>query len=448
MHELVDPLRHLEVFSPEQWGERRIDVIGVDAVHRRVVLSLAKLGIRNLHVWETHQTHENLTIMQHDVKSQTGIELTLHPELTRPSQRLGEVVFLSSTTPTAQDIFTRSVQYKIQTKLAISPYVGRGTAKVWIIDPQKPPQVRWFEGQLNTVARDDGLGAGDQVLAPVVDLISGLCVFQLIRYFAIATNRMEDVLDNEIVFRLQPMALSTRSYGNPEPGQPVAALSLLEPLDLTPWRDCRVDVIGVGATGSRVVWALAKLGLRAIHVWDFDTVESHNVANQIYGLKDIGRLKVDALRDQVKTQTGIDISMHPQRLAGPQHLGPVVFLLTDTMASRREIVEHAVLGRPGTRLLIETRMGTDQGRVYTIDTHVTTQVQMYQDTLHVDVAPEVSACGTGITVGPTAEFLAGLAVLQFIRYVATKTSMCSHALDNELIFGFRPMVLMTRRFVG
>ena len=55
----------------------------------------------------------------------------------------------------------------------------------------------------------------------------------------------------------------------------------------------RIDVIGAGATGSRVVLALAKLGLDNIHVWDFDHVEAHNIANQVFGLADIGKLKID-----------------------------------------------------------------------------------------------------------------------------------------------------------
>src|SRR5215813_5940026 len=74
----------------------------------------------------------------------------------------------------------------------------------------------------------------------------------------------------------------------------------------------RIDVIGAGATGSRIVLSLAKLGLENIHVWDFDTVEGHNIANQAYGMGDIGKLKVDALHDLVKAQTGLSIHKHAE----------------------------------------------------------------------------------------------------------------------------------------
>ncbi|MBI4533898.1 MAG: ThiF family adenylyltransferase, partial [Candidatus Melainabacteria bacterium] len=129
----------------------------------------------------------------------------------------------------------------------------------------------------------------------------------------------------------------------------------------------RIDVIGAGATGSRIVLSLAKLGLDNIHVWDFDIVEAHNIANQVYGNADIGQLKVDALHDLVLAQTGLNIHKHAERVDGSQELGEIVFLLTDTMASRKEIWTKGIRYKMRTKLMIETRMGSDQGRVYTVN---------------------------------------------------------------------------------
>ena len=99
----------------------------------------------------------------------------------------------------------------------------------------------------------------------------------------------------------------------------------------------RVDIIGAGATGSRIVLSLAKLGVENIHVWDFDKVEEHNIANQIYGLENIGEPKVRALADVIKKSTGTAITAHDERVDGSKQLGEAVFLLTDTMESRKEI---------------------------------------------------------------------------------------------------------------
>lgn len=207
----------------------------------------------------------------------------------------------------------------------------------------------------------------------------------------------------------------------------------------------RIDVIGAGATGSRIVLGLAKLGLDNIHVWDFDSVESHNIANQAYALADIGKTKLDALKELVKAATGLDIDTHAERVDGTQELGEIVFLLTDTMSSRKEIWNKGLRYKSRTKLVIETRMGKDQGRVYVVNPMKPSQVKAYEGTLYDDEVAEVSACGTNITVGATAEFLSGLAQTQLIRWNEVQQGK-EDALDHEIIFGLNPPIFMTRRF--
>ncbi len=207
----------------------------------------------------------------------------------------------------------------------------------------------------------------------------------------------------------------------------------------------RIDVIGVGATGSRIVLSLAKLGLENIHVWDFDSVESHNIANQAFNQSHIGMLKVDALAAIVKEATGLKLTTHNERVDGSQQLGDVVFLLTDTMSSRKEIWNKGLRYKIRTKLMIETRMGADTGRCYSINPVKPAHVRGWEQTLSDNVTAEVSACGTAITVGPTAEFLSGLAVWQFIRWQAVESGK-EDTLDNEIMFGLRPLYTITRTF--
>jgi molybdopterin/thiamine biosynthesis adenylyltransferase len=207
----------------------------------------------------------------------------------------------------------------------------------------------------------------------------------------------------------------------------------------------RVDVIGAGATGSRIVLSLAKLGIENLHVWDFDVVESHNIANQAFGLADIGKAKVEALRDLVKQQTGLTINIHNEKVDGSQTLGDVVFLLTDTMASRKEIWTKGIRFKMRTRLMIETRMGPAEGRCYALNPSKPAQVKGWEGTLYGDEVAQVSACGASITVGPTAEYLSGLAVWQLIRWFAIEQGK-QDKLDHEIIFGLRPLYSITRNF--
>jgi molybdopterin/thiamine biosynthesis adenylyltransferase len=207
----------------------------------------------------------------------------------------------------------------------------------------------------------------------------------------------------------------------------------------------RVDVVGCGATGSRIALDLAKLGVENIHVWDFDTVEEHNVANQVFGIEHIASLKVEALAALVKAATGVKIYTHAERVDGSQQLGDVVFLLTDTMSSRKEIWDKSLKFKLKTQILIETRMGADSGRVYALNPNKPGHIKAWEATLYADDEAEVSACGASVSVGPTAEIIAGLATWQMIRWFAIEKGG-EDSLDNEIIFSLRPMLTISRRF--
>ena len=61
-----------------------------------------------------------------------------------------------------------------------------------------------------------------------------------------------------------------------------------------------IHIIGIGAMGSRVAELLARLGVQQLHIWDMDTVEDKNIANQAYFHRHIGMQKTDALEDLLK----------------------------------------------------------------------------------------------------------------------------------------------------
>ncbi|HEU5114210.1 MAG TPA: ThiF family adenylyltransferase [Candidatus Paceibacterota bacterium] len=213
----------------------------------------------------------------------------------------------------------------------------------------------------------------------------------------------------------------------------------------------QVDIVGVGATGSRIALSLAKLGLSNIHVWDFDHVEPHNVANQAFGNHQVGKLKVEALQELVKEQTGTEIAVHAERVNGTQRLGSVVFLLTDTMASRQEIWKAGIRYKPHVKLLIETRMGKNSGRIYAVNPSSPAHVKGWEATLYSDDVAEKSACGTSISVGPTAEVVSGLAVWQLIRWHQAQLQLKegkkpADEMENELVFSLQPMMVFGASF--
>ena len=183
-----------------------------------------------------------------------------------------------------------------------------------------------------------------------------------------------------------------------------------------------VHIIGAGATGSRLWLALVELGVSNISIYDYDRVESHNIANQIYNHLDVGTAKVEALKNHYYLKTGVAppedrMAFHNIKVTSNsiRDLSGIVFILTDTMASRREIYGAYCLSNPRVSRVIETRMASTHGAVYNVDPNNSAQSKAWLASLVEDDAPgETSACGAGISVGPTASLIANLAVWQFI----------------------------------
>lgn len=190
-----------------------------------------------------------------------------------------------------------------------------------------------------------------------------------------------------------------------------------------------VQIIGCGAVGSWVALMLAKLGISDIHVWDFDHVEQHNIANQLFGNSDVGKKKVVALADAIYKQTGMDIIAHCEKVVSQPMYG-VVFNLVDSMAARKEIWDNCLKYKGGVQRVIETRMGVDVGRVYNVGNMNPMNIKDYEGTLYGDDVAEVSACGTSLTVITSALSVASCAVRGMINWHTEKH------VDNEILMDF------------
>ncbi len=209
-----------------------------------------------------------------------------------------------------------------------------------------------------------------------------------------------------------------------------------------------VHVVGCGATGSRIAMELAKLGVQCLHLWDFDRVEEHNIANQLFGVRDVGRTKVEALEDRIFADTGLECIAHNERVTAETSLQGVVFLLTDTMASRREIWDGAIKLKPWVDVLIETRMDKYEARVYTVNPTSPAEFEFWERTLYSDDEATTSLCGSRVSIGPTAALIQAHAVWAMIRWFNWYENDDVQAPDTELLLCINPPVVMghTPRF--
>jgi len=65
-------------------------------------------------------------------------------------------------------------------------------------------------------------------------------------------------------------------------------------------KDAKVGIAGLGGLGSSVAVALARLGVGTLVLADFDVVEPSNLNRQQYFIDQIGRLKVDAMEENIR----------------------------------------------------------------------------------------------------------------------------------------------------
>jgi len=184
-----------------------------------------------------------------------------------------------------------------------------------------------------------------------------------------------------------------------------------------------VTIIGCGATGSRIFAALVELGVTNITCYDFDIVEAHNLANQIFVHADIGKPKVAGLVSWYAAKTGTappkTMTFVQEKVVHTTEIdieGHIVFLLTDSMASRRELFECFLYhGHEKPPLaVIETRMASTHGNVMWYRPEDEKQTNAWEATLSDDESTELSPCGQPMSVGTTASIIANLAVWQFI----------------------------------
>ena len=202
----------------------------------------------------------------------------------------------------------------------------------------------------------------------------------------------------------------------------------------------KINIIGAGATGSWVAFSLAKMGLNNISIYDFDEVGMHNLPNQMFGVRDIGRNKALSIKNIIKLFTGYTIQSNNQKVEGGEPLQGIVFLLTDTMKSRKDIFNKSIKNNPAIDLLIETRMDLRGGRIYVIDPKNKEQVKIYEETFYGDDEAEVSACGVSQTVLPSALAITSHAIWKLLNYVNDDT------IYNETLLDFSNEIVMTTKW--
>lgn len=199
-----------------------------------------------------------------------------------------------------------------------------------------------------------------------------------------------------------------------------------------------INIIGVGATGSNVALAAAKMGFTRFRIWDHDIVEAHNLPNQAYDLCHVGMPKVEALKEVLQRfnpEIKVEANQHFFTAAdhGDDLEGPMI-LTVDTMAARKEIT-NCFEGNILIDTVMESRLGFDHGTVNIIDCTDEKDIVEWNNSLLDDSEVPEGPCGLRICttmVGVVANFM----VHQLCqKYSALKNNRVWHP-RKKTVFAF------------
>lgn len=182
-------------------------------------------------------------------------------------------------------------------------------------------------------------------------------------------------------------------------------------------------IIGCGSVGSTVAALLARLGVTRFVLYDFDRVEAHNLANQMFIHKDIKTEKVDAVK-RIITEINPDAESTIELCREgytDQRLNGYVFLCVDNIDLRREICQKHRMNRM-IKAVFDFRTRLEDAQHYAANWSDMKQVDNLIKTMdfshdEAHAATPVTACGTELGVAPTVWVVCSLGVCNFMNLV-------------------------------
>lgn len=184
-----------------------------------------------------------------------------------------------------------------------------------------------------------------------------------------------------------------------------------------------INIIGCGSVGSTVAENLTRFGFENIILWDFDVVERHNIANQMYRECDVGKKKTEALKEylsEINPALSNTIRIKDKGWQGENLVG-YVFLCVDTIELRREIALKNMYNI-NMKALFDFRTRLLDAQHYAVNWSELKSKKDYIETTNFthDEAKEatpVSACNVTLSVCPTIRIICAYGISNFVNYL-------------------------------
>ena len=185
-----------------------------------------------------------------------------------------------------------------------------------------------------------------------------------------------------------------------------------------------IHIIGCGAVGSTIAEQLTRLGIKRLYLYDFDTVSAHNITNQMYLHKHIGRPKLHALAEILQSiNPDIELILNNEGWKPHYNLSGYVFTTVDSIETRKQIVQENLFNT-NIKAMFDVRIRltdaqhfaarwTQKEKAFFLST-------MNFSSEEAKAQTPVSACGTTLSVTPTVRHICATAVANLINVVTNK----------------------------
>jgi hypothetical protein len=184
-----------------------------------------------------------------------------------------------------------------------------------------------------------------------------------------------------------------------------------------------IHILGCGAIGSTLAIMLTRCGLTNITLWDFDSVQSHNLANQQFVYKHIGQAKNVSLGlMMLEINPRIDIKMAGRYI--DEELHGYVFLAVDKIKVRQDFVK-ANMYNDSIKAVFDYRMRVTDAQHYGCNWTIANERKILLSTMdftqeEADLATPVNGCGLTESIMPTIQSVVSVGVGNFINHMNGK----------------------------
>ena len=187
----------------------------------------------------------------------------------------------------------------------------------------------------------------------------------------------------------------------------------------------RIHIIGCGSVGSTVAELLARFGLMNVSLYDFDVVEEHNLANQMFTTKNLYKPKVEAVYDrwiEINPEAAKGLKLYGDGWTG-QKLNGYVFLCVDNIELRKKIVEENKYNI-NIEAMFDFRTALTDAQHYAAKWSNPKDIKALLDTMdftheEAEKNAPVSACKVSLCVAPTVWSVAMAGVVNFVNFIKT-----------------------------